>query len=90
MKKSYNFSAPLLCISCGDSDFDYNEDKSWIKCNRCLREYNGGYDELVELNQGSIGEELEKKKAEIGEDLKNDISDMIKKTFKGNKNIKFK
>lgn len=90
MKDNYNKSIELRCITCGDTDFDFNDDKSWIKCNRCGKEYNGGYDELVELNQENINQELEKTKEEIGKDLQKEMTDMFKKAFKGNKNIKFK
>jgi ribosomal protein S27E len=62
MKKSYDKTINLKCITCGDSDFEFNDDKTWIKCNRCGREYQGGYDELVELNQEIINLELEKLK----------------------------
>ncbi len=90
MKKSYDKKILLKCITCGDSDFEFNDDKSWIKCNRCNREYSGGYDELVELNQQTINQQIEETKSEITKDLKNDLNEMLKNTFKGNKNIKFK
>ncbi len=90
MKDSYNKSIQLHCITCGDSDFEFNEAKTWIKCNRCGKEYLGGYDELVELNQENINQELEESKEEITKDLKNDLTKMFKDAFKGNKNIKFK
>lgn len=90
MKDNYNKSIQLRCITCGDTGFDFKDDKSWIKCNRCGKEYNGGYDELVELNQKSINQELEETKEEIGNDLQKEMTDMFKKAFKGNKNIEFK
>ena len=90
MKKSYDKQVKLRCITCGDTDFESNDDKSWIKCNRCKREYSGGYDELFELNQPTINQEIEETKSEITEDLKKDLTEMMKNTFKGNKNIKFK
>ena len=90
MKKSYDKQIELKCITCGDTNFEFNDDKSWIKCNRCNREYSDGYDELVELNQQTINQQLEETQSEITEDLKNDLNVMLKKTFKGKKNIKFK
>jgi len=90
MKDSYNKNIQLRCISCGDTDFEFNDDKTWIKCNRCGKEYQGGYDELVELNQENINQELEDTKNEITKDLKDDITQMFRDAFKGNKNIKFK
>ena len=90
MKSSYDKSIQLRCITCGDTDFEFNEDKSWVKCNRCGKEYLGGYDELVELNKETINQELDKTKEEIGKDLQKEMNEMLKKAFKGNKNIKFK
>jgi hypothetical protein len=59
MKKSYDKAIQLRCIVCGSADdFEYNEDKTHIKCMKCNKEYFGGYDELVELNQSLIQEEI--------------------------------
>jgi ribosomal protein L37AE/L43A len=90
MKSSYNKEIKLRCATCGDTEFEFNDDKSWIKCKRCNREYLGGYDELVELNKPMIETQIEETKSEIGNDLKDDLTEMLRKTFKGNKNIKFK
>lgn len=91
MRKNYNKSIQLRCVVCGSAnDFEFNEDKTYIKCTKCNREYLGGYDELVELNQAVIDKEIEATKQEVKEDLEKDIHDMLKKAFKGNKNIKIK
>ena len=54
------------------------------------REYFGGYDELVELNQALIEETLDDKKFEIKKDIEKDIHEMLNKAFKGNKHVKIK
>ncbi|MGK0447483.1 MAG: hypothetical protein ACJA2M_001257 [Polaribacter sp.] len=90
MKDSYNKSIQLRCIICGDRDFEFNEEKTWVKYNRCGKEYLGGYDELLELNQKNINQEFGETKKELLKDMKDDISKMLKDSFKGNKNIKFK
>lgn len=82
MKESYNKKTKLQCITCGDSDFKHDENKSWIKCNRCGKEYKGGYDELVELNQGNIDRDKDFMKKEVKEDLQKDLSEMFRKAFK--------
>ena len=91
MKKDYSKSIQLRCVVCGsDSDFESNEDKTFIKCTKCNREYLGGYDELVELNKGLIDEEIERTKEEVANDIQNEITSMLKKSFKGNKYFKIK
>ncbi|RHU30984.1 hypothetical protein DXD68_04105 [Parabacteroides sp. TM07-1AC] len=91
MKDNYDRTVQLRCITCGDdSSFEPNEDKTYIKCTRCGREYLGGYDELVELNQETINNELEDLKNEALVDLKADINKMFKDAFKGNKSIRLK
>jgi hypothetical protein len=90
MKDNYQKSIQLRCATCGGEDFNFKEDKSYIKCNLCNREYFGGYDELVEFNQENINESIEDMKNEVQGDLKNELSDMFKNAFKGNKYIKFK
>ena len=79
MKDNYNMSVSLECITCGGKDFEFNDDKTYVKCNLCNREYLNGYDELVELNQAAINSALEQKKNEIAKDAMN----YILKGFKG-------
>lgn len=90
MKNNYHRSVQLRCATCGGEDFNFNEDKSFVRCNLCNREYIGGYDELVEFNQESINESIENMKNEVQNEVKKELSDIFKKAFKGNKNIKFK
>lgn len=91
MKKDYSKSIKLRCVVCGsDSDFESNEDKTYIKCKKCNREYLGGYDELVELNQTHIQDEIDEMKNEVRQDAEKYLRDSLKKAFKGNKYIKIK
>lgn len=91
MKKDSIRKIQLRCVVCGsDSDFECNEDKSYIKCTKCNREYFGGYDELVELNQAHIQEDFDDMKEELQQDAEKYLRDSLKKAFKGNKRIKIK
>ena len=91
MKKDYSKNLQLRCVVCGsDSDFESNEDRTYIKCRKCNREYFGGYDELVEMNKGVIEEELEQTKEEIAHDVREELTLMLKNAFKGNRYLKIK
>lgn len=78
MKDNYSRSVSLRCITCGDTSLEYNEDKTIIVCKRCGREYLGGYDELVALNQPEIDKEVEKLGKEVLDDAKVAFHKMIK------------
>jgi hypothetical protein len=85
LKDKYEFS--LRCATCGcDDHFEANEDRSYIKCTFCNREYFGGIEELKELNQESFDE--------IRDEIKIDASAYIKalltEAIKGSKHIKIK
>lgn len=85
MSKTY--SIKLRCVICGCNDqFEFNEDKSYVKCTFCNREYFGGIEELQELNRDLINE--------VKDEIKNDaikyMQKEIEKAFKGNKYVKIK
>lgn len=91
MKDNYSFNIKLRCVVCGSEDnFECNEDKSYIKCMNCGKEYFGGYDELLECNQELIAEAKELVVDEIGKDLQKDINSLFKNAFKGDNSIKIK
>jgi predicted nucleic acid-binding Zn-ribbon protein len=91
MKDNYNIKVQLRCIVCGMEDcFEHYDDKTYIKCTNCGKEYFGGYNELVECNQLEIDSAVENQKIEITKDLKKDIENIFKDAFKGNKFIKIK
>ena len=79
MDKDYNRNIKLRCAVCGDdTSFEFNEDKSYVKCTRCGREYVGGYNELVELNQEQINSEIQNIQEEVAKDLEDEIRKMFK------------
>lgn len=85
LKESYEIR--LRCATCGCEDqFEFNEDKSYIKCTFCNREYFGGIEELKELNQ----EAFDEVKEEMQKDAASYIKDQLTKAFKGNKHVKIK
>ena len=91
MKQDYSKDIALRCIVCGsDCHFEFNEDKTFVKCTLCNREYKGGCDELVEFNQSLIQEELDATSEELIKDISTELTDSLKKAFRGNKNITIK
>ena len=91
MKKKYERSINLRCVVCGSSDhFEYNDDKTYVKCTLCNREYLGGQQELQDMNEAMINEEVEAFKKEASKDVEKEVRDIVKKAFKGSKYITFK
>lgn len=91
MKNNYSYNLTLRCAICGCEDhFDCNDDKSYIKCTNCGKEYFGGYDELVSCNQEQIAEIKELAAEEIGKDLQKELNQMFRNAFRGDRHIKFK
>lgn len=85
MKESYEVR--LRCAICGCEDqFEFKEDKSYIKCTFCNREYLGGIDELKELNQDVFDEVKDK----IRNDAESYIKKELAKGFSGCRFIKIK
>lgn len=82
-----NYTINLRCATCGSDDhFEFNDDKSYIKCTICNREYLGGIKELKELNE----EAIEEVKEQIAKDANSYLQKELLKAFKGNKHIKIK
>lgn len=83
---STKINVTLNCPTCGQSDFNHNEDKSYVKCNNCKREFHGGIDELAEFNQVEIENEVQK----YGQALLDDFGKKLARDFKNNIRLKFK
>lgn len=82
-----NYEVKLRCATCGSySHLEYNDDKSYIKCKLCNREYLGGYDELLEFNP----EAIEEIKNQIAKEAKIQFEKQLKHSFKNSKFIKIK
>lgn len=86
MKNNYNTTISLRCNTCGGTDFNFNDDKTYVKCESCSREYLGGYNELVKLNQNNINREVNN----IAQEVKKDLIKDMQNAFKGSKYIKIK
>lgn len=89
MNREYNIN--LRCATCGrDDKFEFNDDKSYVKCNFCNREYFGGYDELLEMNQTLINEKFDEINQEAKKELVSILERETRNFFCNNKYIKIK
>lgn len=83
LNKDYSRDIKLRCVVCGDTEsFKVDDNDQTIICERCGREYPGGKDELIELNQQLIDEEVENVKTEVTKDVQKEFEKMIKSMFK--------
>lgn len=85
MKTEYDIK--FRCSTCGSEDqFEFNEDKSYIKCKMCGREYLGGIEKLKKLNS----DVKDSVKEEIAKEMKSEILSSFRKAFGNSKHIKIK
>lgn len=85
MKTEYTIQ--LRCATCGSKNqFESNDDKTYVKCRMCGREYLGGIEELKELNPDA----LDSVKEEIAKEAKAEIMSSLRRAFKNSKSITIK
>jgi len=88
--EKYNRSVSLLCPTCGNGEFEYDEDDldRGIKCLSCGRIFSR--DELVEENGAIIEANVEAIGEEFMKDAAGELRAMLQKTFRGSKMFKVK
>lgn len=86
--EKYNQNVMLICPVCGNTEMEYKNESDYIKCTSCGRETTKN--ELIEDNGESINLHVEEVKKELTKDFEKKMRDMLRKTFKGNKNIRIK
>lgn len=84
----YSRSVTLLCPTCGNTDFERDGDNSPLRCVGCDRVFER--EELIRENGEVIEAELDEMKAEVLRDVEKELSDTLRRTFKGSEHIKFK
>lgn len=91
-EQKYVRHVPLLCPTCGCNDFEVlegvDELTEVVKCALCGHTLTK--DELVSLNSESIDNHLQEIGQEAASDIQKELVDMLKKTFKGNNNVRFR
>lgn len=68
------------CAECGCKvKFEHNEDFTFIKCINCGKEYSGGRDELIKINEDKLKAQLI---TEHGKELKKTLLSKMNKAIK--------
>lgn len=68
------YNGRLKCATCGhDSYFEPNHDESYIMCLYCCTEYQGGYNELFQLNVQQLNDQEINVDTEIKMDAVKDL-----------------
>jgi transcription initiation factor IIE alpha subunit len=90
--EKYNRNVPLLCPTCGCTQFGYDkgvdETIEIAKCASCGRELTK--DELIHENSENISEHVKEMGDEIIKDAAKEMKEALKNAFKGSKNIRVK
>lgn len=80
MEKLYK--GKLRCITCAGEDFEFNEDKSHMKCTKCGHEYLGGYNELLQCHQDAQDKARSRLKKDIEDMVKSELRKVVKEAKK--------
>ena len=89
--EKYNRSVTLLCPTCGNSLLetqDSDPEKEIIRCPLCSRSMTK--EDLIRENAENIDANLDEVKKEVIKAIRKEFGDMLKKTFRGSKNIRIK
>ena len=90
--EKYDRSVSLHCPTCGSTQFEYDEtledDNAMVRCISCDREITKA--ELTHENSGNINEHMKEISKLALDDVAKEMRKSLKKTLRGNKNIKFK
>lgn len=90
-REKYNRLIALLCSTCGNSQFEFQEndlENEIIRCPSCGRQMKK--EELICENKENIEANVEEVKKEVVKDIKKEISDIFKKSFNISKKIRIK
>ena len=75
--KKYNRDIPMMCPTCGGTQFETNDSATLAKCVRCELEIT--IEALKRSNERNIELHVEEVKDQIIKDIKKDVSKMFKK-----------
>lgn len=67
---------------------EHTEESDQVKCVGCGKEFTN--DELIQENGVGIDANINEVKEELSKDIQNNFNDILKKAFKGSKNIRVK
>ncbi|HDU8315483.1 MULTISPECIES: ECs_2282 family putative zinc-binding protein [Morganellaceae] len=83
-----NQKVTLNCPICGNTLMQVDKETEKVTCSDCEASFE--YDQIVDENGENINSYIEDMGEKVRDDLAKELSDTLKKAFKGNKNIRFK
>jgi uncharacterized Zn finger protein (UPF0148 family) len=88
--EKYSRTVALQCPTCGNSEFKFESEETNgpIECVSCNRVFTR--EELISENGENIEANLDEIKAAVAQDVKKEVSDMLRKAFSGSKYIKIR
>ena len=86
--EKYNRNITLLCPVCGNTEMEHEEESEVVRCVGGGKEFTN--EELIQENGVSIDAHVDEIKEELTKDIQKQFNDMLKKAFKGSKNIRIK
>lgn len=86
--EKHNQKVTLNCPICGNTLMQVDKETEKVTCSDCGVSFE--YDQIVDENGENINSYIEDMGEKVRDDLAKELSDTLKKAFKGNKNIRFK
>jgi DNA-directed RNA polymerase subunit M/transcription elongation factor TFIIS len=88
----YNREITFFCPECGSATWEFDGEKEEIpgivKCASCGREYSR--EQLIQCNKQNIDKNFSEMAEEAIKDGVEELKESLKKSFRGNKNIKWR
>lgn len=86
--EKYNQKVTLNCPICGNTLMLVDKETEKVICSDCGVSFE--YDEIINENGENINSHIEDMTKKAKDDLAKQLNETLKKTLKGNKNIRFK
>lgn len=86
--RKYSKSITMVCSTCGSGDFEHEDEDGSYRCVSCDRVFTR--EELMRENSHIIDASVDQTGAEMLKDAAKETTSILRRTFSGSKNIRFK